>query len=331
MKPRVTIVIPNWNGQEHLAECFAALAAQQLDAFRVLLIDNASTDESVAWMREHHPDIEVVQMPENGGFSYAVNEGIRRADTEYVALLNNDTAVDPGWLRALVTALDERPDYDIAASRMLLYSDPDVVNAAGDVFSLLFMAGKNRGFFKPDRYDEPVRVFGACAGAALYRRRLFDEIGLFDEDYFVIAEDTDLNFRAFAAGKKCIYVPDARLLHKWGATIKKEPAEWTARLQARNDAMMITKNLPAGLLPLLPALWGLREAVHHADIRPRHRERFKQRLKRVPARMAAELEGVRMGLRKRGKTQSGRRVGSLTTLRWLVHGVGDAGGSTEDS
>ena len=122
--PRTTVVIPNWNGARHLPECLAALAAQTLQDFEVILVDNASSDGGVAWVREHHSQVRVLQRADNGGFSAAVNAGIVAAHGEYVALLNNDTAADAGWLRALVEALDERPAYDFAASRMIMFYEP---------------------------------------------------------------------------------------------------------------------------------------------------------------------------------------------------------------
>ncbi|MDY0340250.1 MAG: glycosyltransferase family 2 protein, partial [Coriobacteriia bacterium] len=245
MSATTTVVIPNWNGLVHLEECLATLREQTLRPTRVIIVDNASTDDSERFVRERFPEVEWVQMPENGGFSYAVNEGIRRADTSYVALLNNDTAVEPEWLEQLAGALESRPDYAIAASRMVLYYDRHLMNAAGDVYSILRAAGRNRGIFEPrSAFDEPCRVLGACAGAVLYRRTLFDDIGLFDEDFFLMSEDTDINIRALIAGKKCIYVPTATVYHKMRATIDSEPSERMMLLGARNEAMVAGKDLP---------------------------------------------------------------------------------------
>ena len=201
------VVIPNWNGLRHLPECLETLAGQRFTDFEILLVDNHSDDDGVAWVREHHPEVRVIERADNGGFASAVNLGILCSRSEYVALLNNDTAVDPLWLQGLVEALDRLP-FDIAASMILLYDTPELLNAAGDVYDLWRLAGRNRGFGEPrDRYLAPKRVLGACAGAALYRRSLFAEVGLFDEDFFLMSEDTDFNLRCLIAGKRCLYVP----------------------------------------------------------------------------------------------------------------------------
>ena len=144
-RPRVTVVIPNWNGVRHLPECLATLREQTFKEFDTIVVDNASSDDSVAWVKEHYPEVLVIAREDNGGFAKAVNAGILASRYEYVALLNNDTALDPNWLRALVDALDQHPDYDFAASKMLLYSEPGVLNSAGDVWSRKRMTAEIRG------------------------------------------------------------------------------------------------------------------------------------------------------------------------------------------
>ena len=147
----------------------------------------------------------------------------------------------------------------MAASLMTLYFEPDLVNSAGDIFEPFQMVGKNRGFRKPaEGYRETLRVFGACAGAALYRRSLFKQIGAFDERFFLNAEDTDLNFRALLAGKRCVYVPSAVVRHKFRATIDSESGWTMDRLSARNEIAVVFKNYPPALLPFAYLLWPYR-------------------------------------------------------------------------
>ncbi len=323
--PRVTVVIPNWNGEHHLPECLAALAAQSHSGFEVLLIDNASSDGSVAWVREHHPEVRILQRPDNGGFSKAVNAGILAAGGEYVALLNNDTAVAAGWLAALVAALDEHRAYDFAASRMILDGAPGRLNAAGDVYLLGRMAGKNRGFGEPlSRYGTMERVLGACAGAALYRRALFDEVGLFDEDFFLIGEDIDFDLRCLIAGKRCLYVPAAQVRHKLRASIASEPAWATARLTVRNEALVAAKDLPAEVLLLLPLLWPYRFLRQTFPVRPSEWHRVPALLRQAPWRLRAGVEGARLGLAKRPGVWRLKAVGTPEILRWLLAGSGPA-------
>jgi hypothetical protein len=321
--PTVTVVIPNWNGREHLPGCLAALAAQTLGDFEVVLVDNASSDDGVAWVREHHPEVTVVERPDNGGFAVAVNEGIRRAAGRYVALLNNDTAAAPGWLAALRDALDAHPGYDVAASLMVLHEAPRTVNAAGDVYDLPRLAGRNRGFGRPaSRYAQPRRVLGACAGAALYRRSLFAEVGLFDEDFFLMSEDTDFNLRCLLAGKKCLYVPGAVIRHKYRASIDTVSVSRMDRLAMRNEAMVVTKDLPRELLAVVPLLWPWRFVRHTFPVRPSKWRRIPQLVRQSPDRLRAEAEGLRLGWRKRRSCPPRRVARRRDVLRWLLKGSG---------
>jgi GT2 family glycosyltransferase len=323
--PRVTVVIPNWNGARHLPECLGALAAQSFTDFEVVLVDNASGDGGVAWVREHHPEVHIRQRPDNGGFSKAVNAGILAARGGYVALLNNDTAVDTGWLGELVGALDDHRAYDFAASKMILYYEPERLNAAGDVYQLARMAGRNRGLGESvSRYGSMERVLGACAGAALYRRSLFREVGLFDEDFFLMSEDTDFNLRCLIAGKSCLYVPSARVRHKYRASIDTEPVRAMSLLAARNEAIVATKDLPAELLPLMALLSAYRFIRQTLPVRPSKWHLVPRLLRQSPARLRAEVEGARMGLAKRPEVWRHRAIGTLEIVRWLVRGAGEA-------
>jgi GT2 family glycosyltransferase len=323
--PRVTVVIPNWNGLPHLPECLEGVFAQSFADFEVLLVDNASGDGGVAWVRERYPQVRVIERADNGGFAAAVNDGIRAARGEYVALLNNDTVVDPGWLAALVEALDTHGDYDVAASRMVLYDDPGRLNAAGDVYTVGRLAGRNRGFGRPaSRYAVAERVLGACAGAALYRRRLFDEIGLFDEDFFLMSEDTDFSLRCLIAGKRCLYVPAARVRHKVRASIDDGPEWEMLRLGARNEAIVAVKDLPAGLLLLSPLIWPYRFMRLTFLLRPSKWPRVPALLRHSPERVRAEIEGARIGWTKRPDVWRTRKTGMGEVLRWLLKGSGPA-------
>ena len=307
----------------HLEECFRALARQTFANFRIAFVDNDSADGSVEWVRVNVPRADILAMPSNGGFSSAVNAGIRSSTSDYVALLNNDTAVDPRWLESLVEALERNADYDWAASRMTLYFEPELMNAAGDTYSLIEMAGKNRGYRRPvSDYDAEVRVLGACAGAALYRRRLFGEIGLFDEDFFLMAEDTDFNIRATLAGKKCLYVPGAIVRHKLRSSIDTQP-EWPMeRLLRRNHAIVAAKNFPGWLLGLVFVLSVLRTIRRAVPLRPSNWHCAPEKIRRTPQTVAAELEGFRIGFTKRPRAISTHRVSAFTALRWLTIGTG---------
>jgi GT2 family glycosyltransferase len=322
--PRVTVVVPNWNGLQHLPECLATLAAQSFRDFEVILVDNASTDESVAWVQAHHPVVSILRRADNGGFATAVNAGIRASRGEYVALLNNDTAVDSKWLSNLVQALDARSTYDFAASLMVLHAEPLRVNAAGDVYSIARLAGQNRGFGRPvSSFARSRRVLGACAGAALYRRTLFDVVGLFDEDFFLMSEDTDFNLRSLIAGKRCLFVPEAVVRHKYRASIDTAPVWQMTRLAIRNEAMVAVKDLPAVVLALSPLVWSWRFFRQTLPVRPSKWHLVPMLVRQSSQRLQAEIEGVRLGWSKRPDVWRRRGAGTAEIVRWLLHGVGD--------
>jgi GT2 family glycosyltransferase len=243
-EPRVSVVIPNWNGKRFLPVCLEALRRQSYASHEVILVDNASTDDSLAYAAAAYPEVRIECLPQNLGFAGGVNAGIRAARGKYIALLNNDTEADPGWLEALVSALDAEPEIGFAASKMLSYHDRGVLDGCGDALSWHMLAYKI-GVNERDagQYDTPRRVFGACAGAAIYRRALFDTVGLFDEEFFAYYEDVDLSFRAQLAGFPCLYVPTAVVAHVGSATAGKESALFY-HLWVRNRIYLTLKNMP---------------------------------------------------------------------------------------
>ncbi len=319
-RARVSVVIPNWNGMAHLPECLTTLRAQSFSDFETIVVDNASSDGSVAWLAEHAPWVRVIVREDNGGFARAVNAGIRASEAEYVALLNNDVALEPDWLGALVSALDERPEYSVASSRMVLYDDRAVMNAAGDRYSLRLLAGMARGLGDPvGEHDRPLRVLGASAGSALYRRALFDDIGLFDEDFFLLSEDTDLNLRALIAGHRCLYVPGSVVYHKWHATIGPVRSPEIAYQQVRNAYVVVAKDLPrpARVIATFVRPWRLfRDAV---PLDPRKWGRLPQTLGR-PHRRGRAAGGSRARPR-----QAGRGVVTPARLDACDHAVAAPG------
>jgi GT2 family glycosyltransferase len=247
--PQVDLVIVNWNGLRHLPACFQALRVQTLTDFQVWLVDNGSTDGSVDWVRRHAPQTRVLLNSRNRGFAAANNQAIRAGHAPYVATLNNDTIADPTWLAELAHALDEAPRLGAAASLMLFADRSDMINSAGVAVDRLGIAWDRLGG-RPVSASEaaPTTVFGACAGAALYRRAMLDDIGLFDEDFFAYLEDVDLAWRAQWAGWETVYVPGARVLHCHSATAG-EGSPFKRRLLGRNKVWLILKNYP------LPYLW----------------------------------------------------------------------------
>lgn len=247
--PLVQVVIPNWNGHHLLPHCLEAIYKQTFSDFAVTVVDNGSTDGSVTWLQEHFPFVNVIANSENRGFAAAVNQGLRAVESKYVATLNNDAKPDPGWLEALVSAAESDPRIGMCASKMLFADQPHLINSAGICLDWAGIAWDCRGG-EPDQPEErPTEIFGPCAGAALYRRKMLDEVGLFDEDFFAYLEDVDLAWRARLAGWIALYVPGARVYHAHSATLG-EGAPFKSFLLGRNKVWLIVKNYPMPWLAL---------------------------------------------------------------------------------
>jgi len=251
----VSVVILNWNGLRHLDGCLTSLQAQTYTAFETILVDNGSTDGSVAWVREHFPHVRLLCNERNVGYAAGNNQAIRASQAPFVATLNNDTRVEPDWLAALVAAAEGDPSVGMCASRMLFADRPGIINSTGISMDVAGIAWDRCGG-EPDHggAGEPVEVFGPCAGAALYRRAMLDQIGLFDEDFFAYLEDVDLAWRARLVGWRCLYVPAACVYHVHSAT-GVEGSPFKNRLLGRNKVWTIAKNYPTGrLLLCLPLI-----------------------------------------------------------------------------
>ncbi|MCK4467746.1 MAG: glycosyltransferase family 2 protein, partial [Desulfobacterales bacterium] len=243
----VSVIIVNWNGRKFLSECLESLRQQAYRHFSIIFVDNGSNDGSIDFVIRNYPEVKTIALPRNVGFSVANNIAIKTVKTEYVALLNNDAVADPLWLKTLVEALEEHSEAGFAASKMLFYDNPEIIDRAGDAYT---RAGtgllRGRGM-NADSYNGRGWVFGACAGAALYRTRMLRDVGLFDEDFFLVYEDVDLSFRAQLRGYKCLYVPEAIVYHKGsGSIIYDSPT--SVYYGHRNLEWVYIKNMPAGLI-----------------------------------------------------------------------------------
>jgi GT2 family glycosyltransferase len=311
---RVAVVIPSWNGRELLASLLPTLYAQTYRDFRTLVVDNGSTDGTAEWLQSEWPDVEVLALARNVGFAPAVNRGVAAGEEDYVALLNNDMELDPGWLGALVHALEADPDAGAATPKQCSATERERLDGAGD--TIAWTGGvTRRGIGELDRgqYDHGGRVFSACAGAALYRRAALREVGPFDESFFAYLEDADWGFRAQLAGRPARYVPEALVYHLGGATTRRTPAR-ERYLIARNHVAFLLKNFPAPWLvrfaPLIAAelartlLVATREHQARAVLRG-----WRDAARRLPAT-----------LRERRRVQATRIV-PLTALEVAVFGA----------
>ncbi len=245
-RPVVSVVIVNYNGRVFLENCLTALDAQTYRPFEVILVDNASTDDSVRFVETRFPTVRLFPQKKNLGFAGGTNAGIREARGEYILTLNPDTIPAPGFIEELVKPFSADPGIGMGAARMLL---PDGrINSTGICISRSGAAW-DRGMNEPDRgqFDTGGEVFGPCGGAALYRRLMLDEIGLFDEDFFLYMEDVDLAFRGRLAGWRCVYIPGARIMHiHCGST--REGSDLAVYYGNRNIIWVAAKNFPRWFL-----------------------------------------------------------------------------------
>lgn len=248
MMDEVTVIIPNWNGKTHLESCLKSLSNQTYNRYSLIIVDNNSNDSSVGFVRNNYPLVEVIELPKNFGFAKAVNIGISHAKTEFIALLNNDIELDPKWMAELVSHLKENPKAGSCACKMMNFFRRNIIDAVGDSLTRSGIPySRGRDEIDMGQYEKLEYVFGACAGASLYRTELYRKIGLFDEDFISFYEDVDLAFRAQISGYKCLYVPTAVCFHKRGATAKKLARDYIYYMQERNLISVIIKNYPIGL------------------------------------------------------------------------------------
>lgn len=242
---KVTIVIPNYNGKHFMEPCLSSLSKQTYKNFHILVVDNASSDGSIEYMEENYPDIELIKLQKNFGFSKAVNIGIQHSRTPYVILLNNDTTVDTRYVEEMVKAIEKSPKIFSVSSKMIQMYHPELIDSAGDLYTLLGW-GVCRGCGRPvsnyTKYDE---IFTACAGAAIYRRSVFDEIGYFDENHFAYLEDIDIGYRARIYGYYNMYCPTALVYHVGSGTSGSKYNSFKVKLAARNNLYLNYKNMPA--------------------------------------------------------------------------------------
>jgi GT2 family glycosyltransferase len=243
---KASIIIPHFNGKQHLDDCLHSLRQQTFTDFEVLLVDNGSTDGSQAYVRQQFPEVRLLELGRNLGFTGACNAGWRAAQGEFIILLNNDTEADPNWLGEVVGGFGRYPQAGAIASKMLLFDRRDHFHTAGDYVRIDGIPG-NRGVWQRDvgQYDREEVVFSACGGAAAYRRQLLDEIGFLDDDFFFSCEDVDMGWRANLAGWQTMYIPTAVIYHKLKATGGSVTGSY---YDGRNFLYLVWKNYPTSLL-----------------------------------------------------------------------------------
>lgn len=217
---KASIIIVNWNGKAHLPDCLESLKSQTFKDFETIMVDNGSSDGSLEFVDKQYPWVKSIALPTNRGFAGGNNAGYQHTSGDYIIVLNNDTATEPTWLEELVRVADDNPEVGMVASRICSYDDHDVIDSLG---MKVCSDGMSRGAFRLQRFSElalrkteEILLPSACA--ALYRRRMIEIVGFFDEDFFAYCEDTDLGMRGRMSGWRAILARDAVVYHKYSQT-----------------------------------------------------------------------------------------------------------------
>lgn len=257
----VSIIIVNWNGEQHLPTCLDSLAAQSYRDFEVVLVDNGSTDGSLALIRGSYPWVRLVSLPGNTGFATGNNRGLEAARGEYIVTLNNDTRAERDWLSILVRVAEAHPRAGMVGCRICSFDDHDLIDSIGVA---VCRDGMSRGQYRNQRWStlglgEVEEILFPSACVALYRRAMLDQTGFFDDDFFAYAEDTDLGLRGRLAGWEAVAATGAVVYHKYsqsGGVF----SPLKVYLVERNHYWVALKSFPPGLLLAVPFFTAVRYA-----------------------------------------------------------------------
>ena len=313
MMPEISVIIANWNGKHFLDDCLSALRRQTFRDFETILVDNGSTDGSPEYIRANFPEVRLLALKENLGFTGGNIAGYKLAGGGLIALLNNDTEADSEWLQAIHNGSLLFEHAGSFASKMMYFDERRRIENCG--FEMAITGTPTElGRDEPDgpEWCSPRNIFGACGGAVAYRRSMLNDVGFLDPDFFMIYEDVDLSFRAQLSGYDCVYLPQAIVYHHYRSTIKKRPAVQVFYAQ-RNIEFVYLKNLPLGFLVRsvpLRLLYEVGAAVYFC------------RLGAGAAFFRAKLDvlkRLRSALRKRGTIQN-RKVLTNSELRVRLRG-----------
>ncbi|HRY34078.1 MAG TPA: glycosyltransferase family 2 protein [Bacteroidales bacterium] len=254
---RVAVVILNWNGRKFLERFLPSVIAHSGQA-RMIIADNASTDDSVSYLEQHFPDIEIIRNDDNGGFSKGYNDALCQVDAEYYVLLNSDIEVTPGWIEPLVEMMDHDPGIAACQPKILSFHEPEMFEYAGaaggfiDHWGYPFCRGRIFLTLEKDeqQYDQPSEIFWATGACLFVRASLYHQLGGLDNDFFAHMEEIDFCWRLKNEGYRIMYCPGSKVYHVGGGTLPK--ISWRKTyLNFRNNLILLYKNLPAGsILPV---------------------------------------------------------------------------------
>ena len=245
-RPFISVIVVTWNARSLLKKCLISLYNQTYKRYEVIVVDNASEDKTAQMIKEEFPNVKLIILKENKGFTGGNIEGLKHAKGEFIALLNNDAEASPQWLETLIKPMLENPQVGICTSKVVI-KNTNILDSVGGGLTTAFSGFKIGMGERADIYNKKRYVPGGYACACLYRKKMLDEIGFFDEDFVFNHEDTDLDFRALLAGWRCVYVPDAIVEHKVSATLGHMSAK-SVYYFSRNSEFVWIKNAPTKLM-----------------------------------------------------------------------------------
>ncbi|MBQ2654250.1 MAG: glycosyltransferase family 2 protein [Methanobrevibacter sp.] len=243
---KVSVVTPNYNGERFLKTFFESLNNDSELIGEVIIVDNGSSDNSKKYIKDNtfNFPVRLIENSENLGFAPAVNQAISNAEFEYIFSLNNDTEVKKGSIRHMVDLISSEDDIFSVQAKMLQYNNKDLIDDVGDEYNLLAWTKKTGENHASDEYLQVKEIFSSCAGAALYRKSVLEELGMFDDNFFAYMEDVDLAIRSKIHGYRNLLCPQAIVYHIGSATSGSRYNEFKVKLAARNNVWVVYKNIP---------------------------------------------------------------------------------------
>lgn len=246
---KISVVTPNYNGEKFLKAFFESLDNDCDHIGEVIIVDNGSTDKSKEYIKSNSFNfpVNLIENDENLGFAPAVNQGIKVAKYDYIFSLNNDTEVKKGSIGALIDLISSSDDIFSVQAKMLQYNNKELIDDVGDEYNLLAWTKKTGENHKSTEFSEVREIFSSCAGAAMYKKSLLEELGYFDDNFFAYMEDVDLAIRSKINGYRNLLCPEAIVYHIGSATSGSRYNEFKVKLAARNNVWVVYKNLPIPL------------------------------------------------------------------------------------
>lgn len=253
----MSIIIVNWNGRKFLSDCLGSLSKSAYRKMEIIFVDNASTDDSVSYVKKNFPTINIMVNKENLGFSAGHEIALKKARGEVILLLNTDTIIEKNVLEELVKMLYSEKDIGAVQPKLLMYPQKNLIDSIGTFFlatGFLYHYGREKDHHQPI-YNRSMEIFSAKGACFLFKKEVLEKVGFFDRDYFAYLEETDFCQRIWLAGYKIVYAPRAVVYHKGGGASGKMVASYIQFHSFKNRLCTYLKNLSRkNLLKTIPLM-----------------------------------------------------------------------------